>query len=107
MEPGFNLGLTPRAVIFARWFPCLSHVDAANHLFQGPEPSSAESTVYPAMHPSLNPFSEDSMQAMPLLSITIHSCQWLPCARHSSLVLVPEEGKVQEQTATTWGWESR
>lgn len=96
MEPGFNLDLTPRAVIFAQWFPCLSCVDADNHLFQGPEPSSPESAVDPAMHPNLNPFSKDSMQAMPLLSITIHSHQWPPCARHSSLVLVPEEEKVQE-----------
>lgn len=70
-----------------------------NHLFWGSEPCSQERAVDPAMHSSPNPFSQDSVRAMPLFSITHSlSCQGPPCATHSSLALVPEEGKVHGQT---------
>lgn len=33
MEPGLHLGLTPRAVIFALWCPCLSRMDTVTICF--------------------------------------------------------------------------
>lgn len=88
-------GCDSKGVIFAWWCPCLSPMDVAN-LRPGPEPSSQESSVDPAMPPSLNPFFQDSMLAMPLLSIT-HSFLPMPALCQAlSLAVVPEERKVHE-----------